>query len=261
MRAFNFRSGKEFSMKKFKNRRLGMALILMAALARGALAQEFARLSDEQVEERLAFLESALSSAQPRAKLWWYGWISGYSGAALIQCVLAGTNWKKDKAENHFAQDMLVGGVTCGLGAGGLLINPFVPAYAPSRLRSAPGETPDERRAKLAQAEECLRACAEREKAGRGWLTHGLNLGVNLAAGLVTVWAFDRPWSDGLLTFAVNESVSLFNIFSQPRRAQRDLKNYEIRYLGSPGEYQEGISQTNWYLCILPGGLRLGVRF
>jgi hypothetical protein len=242
-------------------RRIGAALALTAVLTGGAFAQQTEAPSDEQVTERLGFLENALVSAQPRAKLWWYGWIAGYSAGALVQGGLAAANWDKEGDDNEFAEDMLVGGATCALGAGGLLISPFVPAYGPARLGAMPEGTPEERRAKLLRAEEIMRECAKREKEGRGWLTHGLNLGVNVAAGLVTVLAFDRPWSDGLLTFAISETVSLLNIFTQPRRAQRDLKNYEIRYLGKPGTYREGASDPTWYFSVHPGRISFGMRF
>jgi hypothetical protein len=241
--------------------RIGTALALTALLSAGSLAQETTALSDEQVKERLGFIENALMSGQPRAKLWWYGWIAGYSGAALVQGGLAASRWNKDDGDNEFAEDMLVGGATCALGSAGLLISPFVPAYGPNALRSMPEDTPEERRAKLVKAEEILRRSAEREKKGRGWLTHGLNLGVNVAAGLVTVLAFDRPWSDGLLTLAVNETVSLLNIFTQPTRARRDLKNYETQYLGKPGTYSEPAASPAWYFSVRPGGITVGLRF
>lgn len=248
-------------MKDKRLERIFLSLALAAALAGGAFAQRTAELSDSQVTERLGFLKDALVSAQPRAKLWWYSWIAGYSGAALVQGGLAAANWDKKGEDREFAEDMLVGGATCALGAGGLLISPFTPAYGPAALHELPEGTPEERRAKLLRAEELMRECAKREKKGRGPLTHGLNLGVNVAAGLVTVLAFDRPWSDGLVTFAINETVSLLNIFSQPRRAERDLKNYEIRYQGKPGTYREGVSSPNWYFSVYPGGLSLGIRF
>jgi hypothetical protein len=248
-------------MKHHAMQRLIAGLVLTALLTSGALAQQTEAPSDEQVTERLGFLENALVPAQPRAKLWWYGWIAGYSAAALVQGGLAAANWDKKGDDKDFAEDMLVGGATCALGAGGLLISPFVPAYGPTALQSMPEGTPEERRAKLLKSEELMRECAQREKEGRGWLTHGLNLGVNAAAGLVTVLVFDRPWSEGLITFAISESVSLLNIFTQPRRAQRDLKNYEIRYLGKPGSYREGAAEPTWYFSVCPGRISFGVRF
>jgi len=253
--------GKGINMKHHNMRRLGAALALTAALTGGVLAQETADLSDEQVKERLGFLENALISAQPRAKLWWYGWIAGFSTAAAVQGGLAVANWDKTGDDKDFAEDMLVGGATCAIGAAGQLIFPFVPAYGPKALPAMPEGTPEERQAKLVKTEELLRQCAKKEKEGRGWLTHGLNLGVNVTAGLVTVLAFDRPWSDGLVTFAVSESISLLNIFSQPTRARRDLKNYEIRFQGKPGVYREAGATPIWNFSIFPGGIHIGLKF
>ena len=233
-------------------------------------AQNKAALSDEQVKERLSFLENALHSAQPGAKVWWYGWISAYSAGAIVQVSLAGAHWNDFKwegipprkvSDRDFAEDMLVGGVTCALGAGGLLINPFIPAYGPNRLRHMPEGTPEERRIKLLKAEEILRKCARREKQGRGMLTHMLNLGVNATAGLVTAVGFHRPWHDGLITFATNEAVSLLNIYTQPRRAIRDLRSYEAGNLGGQGTNIERPPGLKWVFSIYPGGFTVKIQF
>jgi len=249
-----------------------LASFLLLASSVGAYAQSVAAIPDEQVKERLSYVENALQSAQPRARTWWYGWIAGYSAGAVVQLSLAGAHWndvKLDKGtpvprrvrDRAFAQDMLVGGVTCALGAGNLLITPFSPAYAASKLRPMLEGTPEERRAKLEKAEELLRQCARREREGRGWKTHALNLGANAAAGLVTSLAFHRRWTDGLVTFATNETVSLLNIFTQPRRAIRDLNNYEVTYLGKQGDYVQERPARQWLFSVYPGGFSLGLRF
>ncbi|MCX6563400.1 MAG: hypothetical protein NTU60_07315, partial [Candidatus Aminicenantes bacterium] len=164
-------------------------------------------------------------------------------------------------SDRGFAEDMLVGGASFALGVGGLVISPFVPANGPNRLGAMLEGTSEERRLKLQKAEELLRECARRERDGRGWLTHLLNLGANAAAGLVTVLAFDRPWSDGLLTFATGEAVSLLNIYTQPRRAISDLNNYEIRYLRKRDAYLKPPGERSLYFSLYPGGFSLGVRF
>lgn len=235
-------------------------------------SQEAAAPSDKQVQDRLSFIEKALSSGQPAAKTWWYGWLSGYSAGAIVMGGLAASHWNDTKLDpstrsrvrdRDFAEDMLVGSGTFVLGVSGLLIDPFVPAYGPNRLRSLPETTAEERRLKLQKAEEILRECAKREREGRGWVTHLLNLGGNAAAGLVTVWVFNRPWSDGLLTFVTGEAVSLVNIYSQPRRAIRDLEQYESHHFeqqaaspASPGEGNAGL-----HFGIIPGGFSLRLSF
>jgi len=257
---------------KLRLKPFASAALLMIAITWGtaSYAQEKASASDEQVGERLNFIENALYSGQPRAKTWWYGWISGYSASAAVMGGLAAGHWNDTKLDpatglkvqdREFAEDMLVGSATFALGVAGLLIDPFVPAYGPNRLRAMPEGTPEERRLKLEQAEVLLRECAKREKDGRGLVTHLLNLGVNAAAGLVTVWAFDRPWSDGLMTFATGEAVSLLNIFSQPRRAMHDLNNYEVKYQGKRGAYINpgGIPGFQW--APRPGGFSLRFSF
>jgi hypothetical protein len=258
----------------FRDCRLGriswIALFVLGISLGDAFPQGLRTLSDEQVRERLSFIEDALGSAQPRAKTWWYGWIAGYSAGAVVMGSLAAVHWKDVKPDPEtgqpipdrgFAEDMLVGSATFALGVGGLLIDPFVPAYGPNRLHAMPESTAEECRLKLQKAEDLLRACARRERDGRGWLTHLLNFGANAAAGLVTVLAFDRPWSDGLLTFATGEAVSLLNIYTQPRRAVRDLENYEIRYLGKRGAISQPPGESRFYCHLNPRGLSLGMRF
>ena len=247
-----------------------VALFVLGISLGSAYPQEERALSNEQVTERLAFIENALDSARARAKTWWYGWIAAYSAGAVAMGTLAATHWSDKKidsetqlevADRDFAEDMLVGSVTFALGVGGLVADPFVPAYGPNRLRSMPEGTAEERRLKLEEAEELLRRCAGREKDGRGWLTHLLNLGANAAAGLVTVLVFDRPWSDGLFTFATGEAVSLINIFTQPRRAITDLNNYEIKFLGKQGAILRPPGDRHFYFGLYPGGFNFGVRF
>jgi hypothetical protein len=245
-----------------------MALFLLST----AYAQEIAGLPDEQVKERLGFIENALRSAQPRARTWWYGWIAGYSAGAIVQGSLAVAHWNDVKSDKNspnapkvrdrgFAEDMLVGSATFALGVGGLLIDPFLPATSAKKLGRIPETTPEERQSKLLQAEELLRRCARREKDGRGWGTHLLNIGANAAAGLVTTLAFHRKWSDGLITFALGESVSLMNIYTQPRRAIRDLKNYEAGAFGRQEASFYEPPQRKWEIGLSPGGFSVAFRF
>ena len=239
-----------------------IVLVILLANLSVAYAQE-ASPSDEQVKARLAFITGALSAGQPGAKRWWYGWIAGYSAGAVMMGVLAATNWNEPVPEpdRSFAQDMLVGSATFALGVAGLLIDPFVPATAGRKLQPLPEGTPMERLAKMRRAEELLRQCARREKDGRGLKTHLMNVGVNAAAGVVTSAAFKRPWTDGLITFAIGEAVSLANIFTQPMRATRDLKRYEAGYPGNDGASTPAQPERKWSLGLWPGGFSFRLQF
>lgn len=249
-----------------------LALFAAFSFLGTTFAQVPTELSDEQVKVRLGFIENFLRSAQPRAKSWWYGWIAGYSMGAIIQGSLAVAHWNDVKPDpslpnapkirdRGFAEDMLVGGATSVLGVGGLLIDPFLPATSVKKLERLPEATPEDRRSKLLQAEELLRKCAKRERDGRGWGTHLLNIGANAAAGLVTTLAFHRKWSDGLITFAVGETVSLINIFTQPRRAIRDLENYEAGDFGAQASALPGPKRGQWDIGFSPAGFHLAFRF
>lgn len=248
---------------------LAAALIVWAA--GGLFGQEAYEPSDAQVSERLTYIESALSSGRGSARTWWYGWLAGYGAGTIAQWSLAGAHWNDTKPDasspdgrvrdRAFAEDMLVGGGTTALGCVALLIDPFAPASASGRLVRIPASTPEERRAKLLSAEELLRRCAERERKGRGLTTHLLNLGVNALAGVVTVVAFDRPVSDGLMTFAAGEAVSLLNIFTQPRRAVRDLREYEAMVRGGAVARMAAPPGRDLYVSLSPRGISLGLRF
>jgi hypothetical protein len=242
-----------------------IALAVLLANAAAVFAQN-AALSDEQVRERLAFITDALEDGQPAARRWWYGWIGGYSAGAAAMGVLAAANWTPSDIEtedllpvdNSFAQDMLVGSGTFALGVIGLVMDPFTPATAAKKLGRLPETSAAERLAKLRQAEELLRKCARRERSGRSLTTHLLNAGVNAAAGVITVAAFDRPAVDGLTTFAIGEAVSLLNIFTQPMRAVRDLERYEAGY---PAAAAAAAPRLTWSVTAWPGGVGLRLRF
>jgi len=255
-------------MSRLKNFASIVLIILLANLS-VAYAQE-ASPSDAQVKARLAFVADALNAGQPRAKTWWYGWIAVYSAGAVTMGVLAATNWNEPvvqtfapvpEPDRSNAQDMLVGSATFALGVAGLLIDPFVPATAGRKLRPLPEVTSMERLAKLRRAEELLRQCARREKDGRSLKTHLMNVGVNAAAGVVTAAAFKRPWTDGLITFAIGEAVSLANIFTQPMRATRDLRRYEAGYPGNDGASTPAQPERRWSLGVWPGGFSFRLQF
>jgi len=244
-----------------------IVLVVLLANLSVAYAQE-ASPSDEQVKARLAFITGALNAGQPRAKTWRYGWIAGYSAGAVAMGVLAGAHWNDTELvggipvrDRGLAQDMLVGSATFALGVAGLLIDPFVPAAAGRKLRPLPEATPMERLEKLRRAEELLRQCARREKDGRSLKTHLMNAGVNAAAGVVTAAVFKRPWTDGLITFATGEAVSLLNIFTQPMRATRDLKRYEAGYSGNDGGSIPTARERTWSLGVWPGGISFRLQF
>ena len=84
---------------------------------------------------------------------------------------------------------------------------------------------------------------------------------MNIGAGVTTVFAFNRPWTDGLISFGQGEAVSLLNIFTQPRFSIRAKKDYDAKYRGNQkaagGDYYE--NEVFFTLC--PGGIMMGIKF
>jgi hypothetical protein len=265
-------STKGASMNRLFSRSLCAALVIAFVLqfvpSGTARAQETAALSDDQVKERLNYIESVLKAGQPRAGTWYYGWITAYSVGAVAGGILAGSHWTDTKIETgetvpdkEFAEGMLVGSATFVFGVCSLLIDPFTAATAPKKLGRLPANTVEERQAKLQKAEELLRKCARREVSGRSLTNHLLNIGGNVAAAIVTKTVFHQSWSNALITFASGEAISLVTIYTQPMRATRDLKDYEAKYLGQKGVPALAPQERKWTLSAWPGGLTFRFEF
>jgi hypothetical protein len=244
-------------------KRVALIVVLLLVLNAVSAYAQNAALSDEQVQQRLAFITKSLQDGQPAARRWWYGWIAGYTAGAVAGGVLAASHWHDSKMEGpetvpdrEFAEGMLVGGATFVLGVGSLLLDPFTPATAAKKLQGLPETTPQDRLAKLQRAEELLRKSAKREKSGRSLTTHLLNAGANAAAAVVVKAGFHQSWGSAVVTFVSGEAVSLLNIFTQPTRAVRDLKKYEAGSIASSAR-----PETQWSLGFSPGGVTFRLSF
>ena len=240
-------------MKSIRNAVAVSAVLLL--LTPHLAAQEASKLGDSEVTSRLAYIQHSLDGGQRAADLWWSGWLIGYSVATGGQ--LATYSNSRDEKQR---QDMRVGSITTALGMGAQLVFPLEAGWFAARLRAIPGDSPEARQVKLATAESYLRKAAAQEALGRSWKAHALTAAVNLAAGL-TIWRhYNRPAKDGLITFAIGQLISEAQIFSQPMRAVRDLREYEQRSdFGAVGMAAD--PRRTWYASVVPGGFVVGWRF
>jgi len=230
-------------------------LAVLVVAARGAAAQGSPSLTDAEATNRLAFIQKSLDEGQKAADLWANGWLAGYGVATFGQvAAYAGTHTEKEK------QDMRVGAATTALGAVGQIVFPLDAGRLAAQLRAMPGDTPGARREKLAAAESYLRRSAAQERLGRSWQSHLVSGAVNLAAGLVIWRHYGRPAGDGLAAFAVGQLVSEVQIFTQPTKAIRDLREYESRSDFAPST-AGGTAARTWYVSPTPGGFVVGCRF
>jgi len=231
------------------------AVVAFCALAGSAVAQVAADLSDREVTRRIEFIQNALNGGERTADLWWNGWLAGYGVATFGQvAAYTGTHSEKQK------QDMRVGAATTALGAVGQVVFPLDAGRLTPQLRAMPADTPEARRAKLAVAESYLRRSAAQEELGRSWKAHLVSGAVNLAAGLVIWRHYHRPGGDGLATFAIGQLVSEIEIFTQPTKAVRDLREYEKRSDFDRTSNAENAHRT-WYVTATPSGFLVGCRF
>lgn len=210
---------------------------------------------DSLVKERIQSIEQMLGNGKTAARLWWKGWLYGYSAATVAQGVIAVTN------ENLNArQDMILGAATTFIGAAGQLLMPMIPAYAPEKLNLIPGETPEQRIQKLNMAEKIFEASAKREKDGRSWTMHAASGAVNIGSGLVTWLGFDRTLSAGLWNFALNTVITEAQIWTQPTRAMRDYKKYCEKYKNGEPQASNKM-KPDFFVSAYPGGISLKLVF
>lgn len=210
---------------------------------------------DSLVAVRIQYIQTSLELGKPAAKLWWNGWLYGYSAATVVQgAVFAGSDQLKTR------QDMALGAATTLVGAVGQLIMPMTPASTPDKLALVPGETPEQRIHKLSEAEKLFEASASREKEGRSWKMHAASSAVNLSSGLITWLGFNRTVQSGLINFAINEAITEAQIWTQPTRAIKDYKKYCENYKnGLP----MALNKPKYQLVVnaFPGGLALRLEF
>jgi len=212
-------------------------------------------LPDSLVKERIQSIQHMLDQGKPSAKLWWNGWLYGYSAATVVQGAVALTN---DNLKTR--QDMVLGATTTLIGAAGQLLMPMIPASAPNKLALIPGDMPEERILKLNKAEELFESSAKREKDGRSWKMHVVSGSVNLSSGLVTWLGFDRTLSAGVWNFVLNTAITEAQIWTQPTRANKDYKKYCEKY-------KNGLPQASYkpkpglFVNTFPGGLALRLSF
>lgn len=228
-------------------------MIILFSLSIPLRAQE--ALSDSETAERLKLIQDMLSDGRKDASLWWNGWLLGYGLATAAQGAVF---FASDHQPTR--QDMALGAVTTLLGMAGQLIAPMTPASAPRKLKVLPEDTPEERTAKLTEAEKLLKASAKREMEGRSWKNHALTGAVNLGTGLVVWLGFKRSVWEGLANFALNTAVTEIQIWTQPIRAIRDYEDYARGTRTEQGAESSRPGMV-FSLYAVPGGLGMSIAF
>ncbi len=225
---------------------LALALLLVAPRARAEGP------SDADVTRRLAFISSTLEGGTVAADRWWYGWYAGWTALTTGEVVFAIA-----ATDRGFRVDSAVGAVSCSLGVIPLGFLPFVPRTAAASLRTLPGDTPEQRRRKLAAGENLLRKSAETEAFGRSWLTHALGISVSVAAGLVLALGYKRPVT-GTINIVTGIALTEAQIFTQPTAAIGAWRSYEHGNFETP---RAATKVPRWTIVPQPTGIGFAAQF
>ncbi len=255
---------------------LALALVLCAQVAfagpaaRVARAQDATvcadRLSDDEVAFRLRHIEGRFEAGKRRARAWWYSWFAfGLASAAATWTFFATSDPHTGQRDAGFSN---------GVGAIALLAQisgmTMPPACAPQRLRRLPERTPEERRAKLAEAVRLLRRSAIRQKRLR---SIGSHVGPLVWAGINGTYLAVRydDWFPTTVAFLSPPIFGELRILTLPTQAYYDYEDYRAWACLGVDEYDEFDVDTGvlgaavedeprvaWSVAPAPGGL--GVR-
>ena len=222
------------------------------------------QLSDQEVHERIHFINAALQGGEPGSRIWYWSFLSLYSAGTIAQLSLyfaAPAIEPIDPIKREYLrQDMMMGTITTGIGTVFLAISPMTSMYARKEYASLPENTLDERVAKLKKAELMLQTSSTWEDENHSLLIHGLNFGLNLTAGLIIWLAFNRTIEAGLITFLPGFIVGEIQLFTQPTKAISDWNHYEARYIQKKQAYYKNDDQL-WHIAAAPGGLMIIRQF
>ena len=224
-------------------------LITLTAWATPGYAQQAVQsrddISDEELDQRLKFIETRLGGLNPNASYWQYGWTGFYAAAAVAQAALA-----IDEDDNDDETNYIVGAVKSTGALTQMLLKPLPTVKSFERFGSMPAQTRSERLRKLQQGEALLRENAERAQQRYGWKRHLIGIGANLVGGAVIAAYGDS--SDAVTSTVIGIAVSEANIWTEPERAVTDLDDYR-RNFSNPHRS----SAHNWRLVPTFGGVEL----
>lgn len=238
----------------------GMVTTWCSAGSAARSAEEL--LPDSQVVERLEHIQSALDDGETYAQIWQWGWLGFHAVSVAAGAALAAIEWRDETSRAGMLG--LAGKSVLSLGLA--LFVPLEAASAPGILRRMPDSTQEQRRRKLAKAEQLLADCARDAERKTSWLPHILNLGVNATAAVITYLylnaqrdgsdAHDERFTTPLLGFALGFGAITAKIFMTSTRTEDDWRAYQSKLHGLPPE-----PIVSWFVAPGPGGLLAGAQF
>jgi hypothetical protein len=224
-----------------------VTILLMCALP--AQADRQSRLSDEDMERRLAFIEERLNEGRNRARYWQYGWSGFFAASAAFQGYKV---IESDDGDNEL--NYAVGAVKSAAGLTLMLLRPLPAVKGAASLNGMPANKPDQQEARIRAAEDLLSTNAGRAQERKSWSRHLMGIAVNLigSAVIASFGDTDDAVISGLTGIAINQA----NIWSQPSRAIDDLADYQREFPAVPET-----NEAAWRLTPMRGGIGITIPF
>lgn len=202
-----------------------VAACLCLALVRTAGAQALPLIADEgdpDVEERLRFLEERIALEARGARTWESLW-------SIVDIGAAGFGVYQLSQHQSNAQ-VASGHVGITKAATGLVFLTVLPLNATRGARAlvARGNQDIDRLGRLALAERVLYRNAIDAETRYTWRPHVIGAIINLAGGLIIGALGD--WKAGARSAGVGLAITELQIWTQPWRARRDLREYRSRF-------------------------------
>jgi hypothetical protein len=214
----------------------------------GAIPARIERLSDSEVDSRLAYLVERLDARRDYAWWWWNGWTAFYATGVVVEGTRAGL-----AGGGATRADEIIGAVKATGGVLYLLLYPLHAKDGADAVRALPGTSSDDRRRQLVVAEEELKANADASRRRYSWVRHALIVGIN-AAGAVIVWKGFDDVSRGWRSAGIGMAVGEVELWSQPWWPAEDWEEYQHRF-------NTDDQRISWHIVPTVGGAAIQLKF
>ena len=191
-------------------------------------------LTDAQINERIAFIQSRLEARTPALNRWFYFWVAAFSaltlGEGAVVLIAQPTNSSMRWCCSEPTQlGALVGAVSSILGLAVLVVLPPSGRTAAARLHRWQTQPASDRLDLLRRAERLLHQAGADERFNRSWLANTVAVLVPLLGSIVLWAAYDLP-ANAALNFFAGVAVGEAQVWFTPNAADQDYREYERRF-------------------------------
>lgn len=225
--------------------RLAFATLLL--LVAPAFAADYEQLSDEEIDQRLTYLNQSFDQIEAPSNYWHYGWTGFYAVSAVAQAAKAA-----DESDNDDSTKLWVGAIKSTGGLAMMLLKPLPIVHGRDQFEAMPNATRSQKIDRLKKAEQLLRHSAWRANERYTWKPHAITIGANII-GALAITAFGDS-SDALSSSALGIAIGEAAIWTQPSAAEQEWKGYQSRFKGSQTAYQ-------WHIRPTYNGVQFELRF